>query len=108
MLLHNQTSLFDATGAAHSASTAGARWICCQIGAREHYAVARALHRQNALGLLITDAWVRPGNPLASLSANMKARYHEELDNARVYGPVVRNIAFELQARNVERPGWPL
>jgi glycosyltransferase involved in cell wall biosynthesis len=37
----------------------------------------------------------------------MRARYHEELSSAHVFGPVFRNIAFELQARNLER-GWPL
>lgn len=30
-------------------------WICCQIGAREHYAVARALHEQGLLAGLVTD-----------------------------------------------------
>jgi len=30
-------------------------WICCQIGAREHYAVPRALHEQGLLAGLVTD-----------------------------------------------------
>ena len=30
-------------------------WICCQLGAREHYAVPRALHQQGMLAGLITD-----------------------------------------------------
>ena len=30
-------------------------WICCQIGAREHYAVPRALHQQGMLAGLVTD-----------------------------------------------------
>jgi glycosyltransferase involved in cell wall biosynthesis len=91
-----------------SASATGSKWICCQIGAREHYAVARALRRYDALRLLITDAWVHPGNPLGLLSAGLRARYHEELDGADVYGPAVRNIAFELRARYSERRGWSL
>ena len=41
------------------------KWICCQIGARERYAVARALHQHRALDLLLTDAWVRPHSVLA-------------------------------------------
>jgi glycosyltransferase involved in cell wall biosynthesis len=32
-------------------------WICCQIGAREHYAVARALHQGKRLASLYTDFW---------------------------------------------------
>ena len=35
-------------------------WICCQVGAREHYAVPRALHRAGALHALVTDAWADP------------------------------------------------
>jgi glycosyltransferase involved in cell wall biosynthesis len=91
-----------------SAPATGSKWICCQIGAREHYAVARALRRHDALGLLITDAWVHPSNPLGLLSANLRARYDQELEGTEVYGPAVRNIAFELRARYSERQGWPL
>jgi glycosyltransferase involved in cell wall biosynthesis len=83
-------------------------WICCQIGSREHYAVARALCRHSALKLLITDAWVRPGNPLGSLSAGLQSRFHPELGEAEVYGPAVRNIAFELRARYAGHSGWPI
>lgn len=105
MSLPNRASSFSASRATYSA--AGSGWICCQIGAREHYAVPRALCSHDALKLLITDAWVPPHNPLGLLSAGMRARYHEELSGAQVHGPVVRNIAFELQARKSER-GWPL
>ncbi|WP_432784337.1 hypothetical protein AAJV73_08350 [Cyanobium sp. BSA11S] len=38
-------------------------WLCAQIGAREHYAVARALHRQGQLHQLLTDCWVPPHSP---------------------------------------------
>ena len=107
MPLDNRASSFGASHATCSAAVEGSKWICCQIGAREHYAVARALRRHDALELLITDAWVHPGNPLGLLSAGMRGRYHEELSSAYVYGPALRNIAFELQARKLER-GWPL
>lgn len=33
------------------------KWICCQIGAREHYAIPRALHQNSQLGVLYTDFW---------------------------------------------------
>ena len=106
--MSNLISLFPARHAMCSASATGPKWICCQIGAREHYAVARALRRHDALRLLITDAWVRPGNPLSLLSAGLRARYDEELECADVFGPAVRNIAFELRAGYSERRGWPL
>ena len=83
-------------------------WICCQIGSREHYAVPRALHRQNALELLITDAWLRRWSPLGALSAGLRSRFHPDLGAAAVYGPAVRNIAFELRARHAMAAGWPL
>lgn len=91
-----------------STSTIGSPWICCQIGSREHYAVARALCRHDALKLLITDAWVRPGNPLGALSVGLQSRFHSELEKVEVYGPAVRNIAFELRARYAMQAGWPV
>lgn len=33
------------------------KWLCCQIGAREHYAVPRALHQSGRLVTLYTDFW---------------------------------------------------
>lgn len=83
-------------------------WICCQIGAREHYAVSRALFFHQVLSLLITDAWVRPGNPLGRLNAGLKSRFHTELAEAEVYGPAVHSMAFELWARRAAPSGWPL
>src|ERR1041385_9208151 len=35
-------------------SVSSAVWICCQLGAREHYAVPRALKRDGLLAGLIT------------------------------------------------------
>src|SRR3954462_4810619 len=80
-------------------SATASPWICCQIGGREHYAVPRALYRHGALEQMITDAWVRPRNPLGLFSTGLKARFHAELAKAQVYGPAVRSMAFELRAR---------
>lgn len=86
----------------------GTKWICCQIGAREHYAVARALHQHRALDLLLTDAWVRPGNPLGRLKPGLGARFHADLATANVHGPNLNNIAFELRAKLARLDNWPL
>jgi len=83
------------------------KWICCQIGAREHYAVARALHRYQALDLLLTDAWVRPENPLGRLRPSLRARFHCDLAKANVYAPNAGSIAFELRADLVGLRDWP-
>ena len=44
-------------------------WICCQLGAREHYAVPRALHQRSSLDYLITDTWVRPDSLASKVEA---------------------------------------
>ena len=62
-------------------------WICSQIGAREHYAIPRVLHRRGKLDSLYTDLWASPlwreagsmiGRPALAL------RYHRDLETARV------------------------
>src|SRR5262245_38514911 len=84
------------------------RWICCQIGSREHYAVPRALRRHGALDLLLTDAWVHPTNPLGMLNPGLHLRFHRELASSNVYAPTARNILFELRARFAGLRDWSL
>lgn len=62
-------------------------FIVCQIGAREHYALARTLYARGALGELITDIWVPPG--IASMvpgarGERLRGRYHVALGSANV------------------------
>jgi glycosyltransferase involved in cell wall biosynthesis len=83
------------------------RWISCQIGAREHYAVARALHRRRALELLTTDVWVRPGSPLGALGADLRARFHPDLRSAEVFASNAGSIAFTLRSKVSGLGGWP-
>src|SRR3954452_17141430 len=108
MLAVDPNLVADSPIAQSSGSATVSPWICCQIGGREHYAVARALHRHGALEQMITDAWVRPGNPLGLLSAGLKARFHAELGKVDVYGLAIRSMAFELRARRAAQAGWPL
>jgi glycosyltransferase involved in cell wall biosynthesis len=71
-------------------------WICSQIGAREHYAIPRALHKTGRLATLYTDFWagraVRRAQELGDgrlkLGAlrSLAARYHPELDGGREIG----------------------
>src|ERR1017187_5317048 len=85
-----------------------AKWVCCQIGAREHYAVPRALHQHQALDLLLTDAWVRPNNPLGRLLPGLRGRFHAELAGANVYAPSSFNVAFELRSKLAGLSDWSL
>ena len=81
-------------------------WVCCQLGAREHYSVPRALHAQKQLGMLVTDAWTsdRTFGRFVS-SQRLKGRFHTDLSDANV---VARNWScqsFELGLR-LRRRGW--
>lgn len=62
--------------------------IVCQIGAREHYAIARVLHNAGLLKALITDVWAPPGSLLqympGQLGARLRGRYHPDLADANV------------------------
>jgi glycosyltransferase involved in cell wall biosynthesis len=63
-------------------------WICSQIGAREHYAIPRVLHRVEKLQCLYTDIW--GGGTMwqamgSFLGRSMLAsRFHKELATAEV------------------------
>ena len=82
-------------------------WICCQLGAREHYAVPRALLRNGVLGELITDLWIRPGT-LQSWKKELTGRYHADLAAAHVSAPNKAALAFELKASLARKNGWHL
>ena len=101
-------------------------WICCQIGAREHYAIPRALSNINQLNCLITDSWVSsksiinklPDNILKNLKEryhpdlaqsrlkNLKERYHPDLAQSRIFSFTESLIAFELQQQCFKTKGW--
>lgn len=80
-------------------------WITCQIGAREDFAVARALDRQGALGLVITDAWVSPGHPLRDRLGRIGERSHPDLAS-KVWAPTTRAVLREVSDRRAGRSGW--
>ena len=86
--------------------TSQTKWICAQLGAREHYAIPRALHAEGLLAGLFTDAWVEPGNPLGLLKRSLRERYHAELADAAVLSANVPLLAFEAGARVKGWTGW--
>ena len=87
-----------------------ARWVCCHLGAREHYAVPRALHRRQRLHLLVTDAWVRPGSVWSRLPGELprrlSERYHPELASARVRPFTLSLVVREALWRSRPARGW--
>src|SRR5690349_15675522 len=73
------------------------QWLCCQLGAREHYAVPRALRREGLLAELITDLWMR-----------RLGRFHPGLAGARIAAPNLATLSFELKASLARENGWKL
>ena len=73
-------------------------WTCCQLGAREHYAVPRALHRLGMLDELITDLWI----------PRVTGRFHPDLATANVTAPNIAALTFELKASFARENGWNL
>jgi glycosyltransferase involved in cell wall biosynthesis len=85
------------------------KWVCCQLGAREHYAIPRALLRVDRLGYLLTDAWVPPSSLIAKLCgrrSKLGERFHEELRDRPVKAFNSSLILFELLARARRLGGW--
>jgi glycosyltransferase involved in cell wall biosynthesis len=86
------------------------KWLCCQLGAREHYAIPRALFRIGMLGSLVTDAWVPPSSLLAKVcgrSSKFRHRFHSELRDARVKAFNSSLVLFEMLAGARDSRVWP-
>jgi glycosyltransferase involved in cell wall biosynthesis len=88
-------------------------WICSQIGAREHYAVPRALHKDARLGSLYTDFWAGPatrrieklkfGNRNGAATRTLRAlaaRYQPELEKAEIVSWNFRTLWWERILRS--------
>jgi glycosyltransferase involved in cell wall biosynthesis len=88
------------------------QWICCQLGAREHYAVPRALHRRGRLKMMVTDAWTRPGSPVPHLPGQLPRRLaersHPDLESADVRDLTLSLIRQELEWRFNRKSDWDL
>ncbi|MDB5711492.1 MAG: group 1 glycosyl transferase [Sphingomonas bacterium] len=88
-------------------------WVVCQLGAREHYVLARALHERGRLSALVTDIWSRPGSIAARLPGGIGRRvgerYAEGLDDARVEDITTAALIYEARQRIARAPlmGWP-
>ena len=77
------------------------RWICCQLGAREHYAIPRALFATGQLRHLITDIWTYPGSMFAKISGSRgRERYHSDLYKAPITAWNWQLAVFEFQNRH--------
>ncbi len=85
-----------------------ASWICCQLGAREHYSIPRALYSLGKLDILFTDLWAPPDSAWSWLPGRrLQDRFHDSLRAARVCGFNREALWFELTQRPRLR-GWDL
>src|SRR6266513_1413551 len=83
------------------------KWLCCQLGAREHYAIPRALFRSSLLDRLVTDAWVPSSSFLAKIFGSRLAdRFHSELRDAPVIAFNSSLILFETLTRARDLTDW--
>jgi glycosyltransferase involved in cell wall biosynthesis len=85
------------------------KWFCCQLGAREHYAIPRALFRLSALASLVTDAWIPPSSLLAKIyghGSKLGDRFHNELRDAPVAALNSSLILFEMLCRMRRLGEW--
>jgi len=87
----------------------GSRWLCCQLGAREHYSIPRALNRVGLLDRLLTDVWVTGGSLQAALPwQRWKDRFTPEIQKHQVVAWNVQAALFEIRHRWPRRNDWSL
>jgi len=96
--------------ATYASDSPRSQWLCCQLGAREQYAIHRALFRIGMLGSLVTDAWVPPSSLLAKCcghSSKFRHRFHSELSDSRVRAFNSSLVLFEMLAGARDSRVWP-
>lgn len=83
-------------------------WITCQIGARENYSLARALHAQGALTRLVTDLWCPPHWPegLRARLGRVGERSHPDLPAPYAWAPMGAALLREAGDKLARRTGW--
>ena len=87
------------------------KWTVVQLGAREHYAIARALHDSGRLQQLVTDRWsvARPvwaGFLGSRISEKVTGRYDSGLADANVVAFNIPSILHEATASLHSRSNW--
>lgn len=87
------------------------QWICCQIGAREHYAIPRALRKMDMCAGLVTDYWAHGKLESilpASISRSLSMRFHPDLSDQSVVGLNTEFLKLEMVARIKKPASWSL
>lgn len=81
-------------------------WLCFQLGAREHYAIPRALHSRGLLAGMVTDVWIPPAHPLRHVPVKaLRQRWHVDLANASTKAWNLSSVCHSAYRRRV-LSGW--
>ncbi|TWT72936.1 glycosyltransferase family 4 protein [Allorhodopirellula solitaria] len=80
------------------------RWMVCQIGAREHYSIARALHLAKVPTTLLTDYW--SGGRTWGVPSRLSQRYHADLATADARGFNAAYLRFVASAKIKRLQHW--
>jgi glycosyltransferase involved in cell wall biosynthesis len=83
-------------------------WFSCQLGAREHYAVPRALQLGGLLREFITDLWIRPNVLTRRWRNKLSGRFHPELAHACVNAANAAALSFQVESQIRGLGGWQL
>jgi glycosyltransferase involved in cell wall biosynthesis len=83
-------------------------WVSCQIGARDHYLVPRALHRSGRLAALVTELWAGRWASIATplLPQRIAERAHADLVDADILSFPWKSLTFEASAKARGLRGW--
>ena len=86
------------------------KWICLQIGAREHYSIERALWRCKLLDAMVTDIWTPPSTSMSYIPGEtgrqVRSRFHAELSEANVIAFSRSSLSFEVTSRVKRQSAW--
>ncbi len=92
---------------------ASCRVVVCQIGAREHYTLAAALHARGCLAALATDVWAPPDSVPGCIAKALRThgtplaeRYRTDLATANVLAASPIGLATAALTRWSAPAGW--
>jgi glycosyltransferase involved in cell wall biosynthesis len=86
-------------------ATPAKHWICCQIGAREHYAVPRSLLRAKQSVELLTDVWASPALKRI-LPTRWRQRFHPELSDTPTHSWTAAAALLQLRLKGNRWSSW--
>ena len=85
-------------------------WVCCQLGAREHYIIPRILNEKKQLKRLYTDIWLNPARTLPAglphVMPRLSGRYEKSLAPSTVVSFTTSALLFELRQQLVMSREW--